>query len=62
MHLAWCALSLARMRVRPGGFTHVFLQDLTPRVQRESIAVEARIPWPWHDLPFCRGAHDAFII
>ena len=30
LHLAWYALSLARMRVRSGGFTHVLLQDLTP--------------------------------
>ena len=30
-HLAWYALSLARMRVRPGGFTYVLLQDFTVR-------------------------------
>ena len=29
-HLALYALSLAHMRVRPGGYTYVLLQDLTP--------------------------------
>ena len=31
-HLAWYALSLARMRVRPSDFAYVLLQDLTPEL------------------------------
>ena len=31
-HVAWYALCLARMRARPGGFTYVLLQDLTPEL------------------------------
>ena len=36
-HLAWYALSLARMRVRPSGFTHVLLQDLTPEFSAKAV-------------------------
>ena len=38
-HLAWYALSLACMRVRPSGFMYALLQDLTPELSADITAL-----------------------